>query len=92
MNMKSAILATVIIALLQLGTPAQSLREVFGKYFKIGASLNSAQFSGRDPRGEAIIKTHFNTISPENVLVASCSAKSTGDLAPACSLRASVQK
>ena len=66
--MKNAAVGILIIALLQLATPAQSLRDVFGKYFKIGASLNSAQFSGRDARGEAIIKTHFNTISPENIL------------------------
>jgi len=66
--MKNAILGVVIIALLHVGTPAQSLRDVFGTYFKIGASLNSAQFSGRDPRGDAIIKAQFNTISPENIL------------------------
>ena len=48
--------------------PAQSMREAFGKYFKIGASLNSAQFSGRDPRGEVIAKTHFDTITSENIL------------------------
>src|SRR6476620_7432534 len=66
--MKNAILGILVIALIHGATPAQALRDVFAKYFKIGASLNSAQFSGRDPRGEAIIKTHFNTISPENTL------------------------
>ena len=58
----------LIVLTAGINVPGQSLKDVFSKYFKIGASLNAAQFSGRDPRGEAIIKTHFNTITSENVL------------------------
>jgi endo-1,4-beta-xylanase len=36
--------------------------------FRIGAALNAAQFSGEDERGAALVRAHFNTITPENVL------------------------
>jgi endo-1,4-beta-xylanase len=62
-------LAALLIFNICLPASAQSgLKDVFGKYFLIGAALNSAQFSGKDERGAALVKKHFNTISPENVL------------------------
>lgn len=36
--------------------------------FRIGAALNAAQFSEEDERGAALVRAHFNTITPENVL------------------------
>jgi endo-1,4-beta-xylanase len=45
-----------------------ALRDAFREKFLVGGALNDRQFSGRDPRGEAIARTHFNTISPENIL------------------------
>ncbi|MBI4907574.1 MAG: endo-1,4-beta-xylanase [Acidobacteria bacterium] len=48
-----------------LAQPA--LKDVFAD-FKIGAALNFNQFTERDARGLPLIKKHFNTISPENVL------------------------
>jgi endo-1,4-beta-xylanase len=34
----------------------------------VGAALNPAQFTGQDQSEDAIVKTQFDTISPENVL------------------------
>ncbi len=60
----AALLMTGVAANAQ--TPA--LKDVFKGYFHVGAALNSAQFEERDERGAAIVRTHFDTISPENVL------------------------
>ena len=40
----------------------------FANAFRVGAALNAAQFEERDTIGAAIVKTHFNTITSENVL------------------------
>lgn len=45
-----------------------SLRELYKGHFLVGAALNERQFKGEDPAADAIVRTHFNTISPENVL------------------------
>ncbi len=44
------------------------LKDTFKGYFLIGAALNQQQFSEEDPLSVGIIKTHFNSITPENVL------------------------
>src|SRR5690349_13567690 len=49
-------------------TPATTLKDAFRSAFRVGAALNANQFSGLDARGAALVKTQFNTISPENVL------------------------
>ena len=46
----------------------RTLKDVFKNEFKIGAALNSRQIFERDVRGAEIVKTHFNSITPENVL------------------------
>ncbi len=48
--------------------PKVTLKEALKDQFLIGAALNEDQFSERDARGAALIKAHFNTITPENVL------------------------
>ena len=52
------------------GREKPALKDAFKQDFLIGAAINEAQFS--DPTGGncevALIKKHFNTISPENVL------------------------
>jgi endo-1,4-beta-xylanase len=48
--------------------PAASLKDAFQGIFRIGAAVNQAQFEERDARGDSIIASQFNTISPENVL------------------------
>jgi endo-1,4-beta-xylanase len=61
----STFLMTGLVANAQ--TPA-ALKDVFKGYFHVGAALNQAQFEERDARGLAVIRTQFDTISPENVL------------------------
>lgn len=45
-----------------------ALRTVFEGDFLVGAAVNAAQFTGRDSAGAALVRAHFNTITPENVL------------------------
>ena len=47
---------------------ATPLKGAFTNAFRIGAALNAAQFEERDTVGASIVKTHFNSITPENVL------------------------
>jgi len=48
-------------------TPA-SLKDAYQGAFFVGAAVNARQVAGGDPRGEAIIKAQFSTITPENDL------------------------
>ena len=45
-----------------------ALKDVFKNDFMIGAALNRRQFFEEDRRGVEIVRAHFNTITPENVL------------------------
>lgn len=45
-----------------------TLRAAFEGVFLVGAALNAAQFSGRDTLGAALVRAHFSSITPENVL------------------------
>ena len=45
-----------------------SLKQAFKGDFFIGAAINEAEITGKDPRGDALIESQFNSISPENVL------------------------
>ncbi|MCS7338608.1 MAG: endo-1,4-beta-xylanase [Verrucomicrobiae bacterium] len=45
-----------------------ALKDAFEGVFLIGAALNEAQFTGRDTNAVALIKTHFNSVTAENVL------------------------
>ncbi|MEO8593473.1 MAG: endo-1,4-beta-xylanase [Candidatus Solibacter sp.] len=47
-------------------TPA--LKDAFKGFFHVGAALNPAQFEEHDTLGAGIVRTHFDTISPENIL------------------------
>jgi len=66
--------ARILTALLAIASPGANvfaqatLKAVFANDFLIGASINRAQFFEEDKIGAAIVKTHFNTISPENIL------------------------
>src|SRR5262249_25097728 len=49
--------------------PAQpTLKDVYKNDFLIGAAINQNQFEEKDSRGVPIIKTQFDSITPENVL------------------------
>jgi endo-1,4-beta-xylanase len=54
------------------GGAATPLKDVFKDAFRIGAALNPDQFSERDQVGVALLRTHFNAITPENVLKWEC--------------------
>jgi endo-1,4-beta-xylanase len=43
-----------------------ALKNAFEGAFLIGTSMNLAQINGEDRQGVALIKTHFNAITPEN--------------------------
>ena len=45
-----------------------SLAQAFEDDFLVGAALNPGQFTESDSRGAALVKKHFNTITPENVM------------------------
>jgi endo-1,4-beta-xylanase len=50
-------------------TPLQTpLKDAFKKYFLVGAALNPGHFTGTDAVESALVKQHFNTITPENVM------------------------
>jgi endo-1,4-beta-xylanase len=62
-------LTCVLTVNLLMNACAQTtLKDAFKKDFLIGAALNEAEFTGQNPAAAALIKTQFNTISPENVL------------------------
>ncbi|WP_026463920.1 endo-1,4-beta-xylanase [Adhaeribacter aquaticus] len=45
-----------------------ALKNVFKNSFMVGAAINGRHTAGRDEKGIALVKQHFNTISPENDL------------------------
>jgi endo-1,4-beta-xylanase len=45
-----------------------TLKEAYKNDFLIGVAINQKQFTGEDTNGAALIRTQFNSISPENVL------------------------
>jgi endo-1,4-beta-xylanase len=45
-----------------------ALKDAYKNHFLIGAALNQSQFSGVENCEVSLIKTQFNTITPENVL------------------------
>jgi endo-1,4-beta-xylanase len=45
-----------------------SLKDAYKGDFVIGAAMNAAQITGQDQRGDALIESQFNSISPENAL------------------------
>jgi endo-1,4-beta-xylanase len=60
-----------VLLTLSLTAAAQdqcALKDVFKDDFKIGVALNRRQIFEQDVRGAEIVKTHFNSITPENVL------------------------
>ena len=49
-------------------SPSKSLKDAYAGSFMVGAALNQAQFHEQDQRGVSIVKSQFNTITPENIL------------------------
>jgi endo-1,4-beta-xylanase len=73
LNSKLVIRGFAILCALGFFLPVVSqnqttLKDAFKHDFMIGAALNRRQFFEEDTRGAAIVRTHFNSITPENVL------------------------
>lgn len=67
--MRAALCLGLFLASTALAAHAPtSLKAAFKGDFVIGAAINTAQITGQDARGDAIITTQFNSISPENAL------------------------
>jgi endo-1,4-beta-xylanase len=65
---RSAALAAFILAFAATAQAPTSLKEAYRGDFAIGAAINTAQITGQDRRGDAIVEAQFNSISPENAL------------------------
>jgi endo-1,4-beta-xylanase len=72
---RRGVIAAVVVATAACGhprqadvAPARTLKDAFRGAFRVGAALNANEFSERDARAAALVKTQFNTITPENVL------------------------
>jgi endo-1,4-beta-xylanase len=66
-----AIFMSSLISICAIGGNSISrptLKDTYKNDFKIGVAINQKQFTEEDTNGAAIIKTQFNSISPENVL------------------------
>lgn len=62
-------LAALVLSILAIsGETSSVLKDVFQGAFLIGAAVNVAQFTEQDARGAALVKTQFNSITPENAL------------------------
>jgi endo-1,4-beta-xylanase len=64
---RSLVAASLLVSALGFAQ-ARTLRESFQGAFLVGAALNATQFSEVDTVGARIVKTQFNSITPENVL------------------------
>ena len=62
------IIGVTLFAVTCHATAQPALKDVFKKHFLIGAALNESQFTEQNPAQTALIKKHFSTITPENVL------------------------
>jgi len=68
-NPRTIIFLSLIVANAAAAAHAPtSLKAAFKGDFAVGAAINAAQITGRDARGDAIIVSQFNSISPENAL------------------------
>lgn len=50
----------------------QGLKDVLGRYFYIGTSLNQWQSDGQDAAASAVVRQHFNSAVAENCMKAEC--------------------
>src|ERR1044071_8653555 len=70
-SLRSSFVLFCVLLTLSLTAAAQdqqALKDVFKDDFKIGVALNRRQIFEEDVRGAEIVKTHFNSITPENIL------------------------
>ena len=58
----------LIIGLSANAYAPSTLKDAYKGSFLVGAALNRTQFYEQDTRGAELVKLHFNSITPENVL------------------------
>ena len=61
-------LLRIITANSSKGTNQSALKDVFKDDFYVGVALSLNQISGKEPDAIALVKKHFNSITPENIL------------------------
>ncbi|HJS22810.1 MAG TPA: endo-1,4-beta-xylanase [Pyrinomonadaceae bacterium] len=64
----SLIIAIVVLCFPVAAQQQRTLKDAFKNDFMIGAALNRNQIFEKDTRGAEIVRTHFNSITPENIL------------------------
>jgi endo-1,4-beta-xylanase len=62
------ILSMSLLALTGSSQAQSTLKDAFKNDFRIGVALNQTQSSGADTNAAALVRTQFNSVSPENVL------------------------
>jgi len=66
--MKTIVTGLAVLSLAVNIFAQTTLKDAFKKDFLVGVAINQSQFDGSDGRGIPIIKSQFDSISPENVL------------------------
>src|SRR5262245_56882403 len=67
-SLRSSLVVLLAVSLTAAAQQPRALKDVFRNDFKIGAALNRRQIFEDDARGAEIVKTQFNSITPENIL------------------------
>lgn len=67
-TMKRSSAFSLLYVALSLSVSAQGLRDAFAPDVLVGVALNQWQTNGQDARTTAIVREHFNCITPENVM------------------------
>jgi len=58
----------VLTVLVTYAETPSTLKDAYQGAFLVGAAVNAAQFTEQDVRGATLVKTQFNSVTPENVL------------------------
>ena len=67
-DLRNTALLSLLLWPAALHAQPRALKDVFKDMFLMGAALNPEQYWERDARGAGLVKQHFNSITPENVL------------------------
>ena len=71
LSSRASLLTAALLAIAATAWSADTsvaLKEAYKDCFMIGVALNQRQFTEQDANGAALVKRHFNSISPENVM------------------------
>ena len=61
-------LASAAFAQKANNAPIPTFQETMGKYFLVGAAVNTDLPNGQDPAGEEVVKKQFNQVVAENCM------------------------